>query len=108
MGAPGARARHVPGRFSHRFCFERQSARNQQRWQLRNISLLRRQANPDYQHFAAVTIPIEHVNGNFLPSISDDGRYIAFSSNRNLTNQNADGNLEIFIYDSVAPDFHSD
>jgi hypothetical protein len=45
------------------------------------------------------------VNGNFSPSISDDGRFIAFSSNRDLTNQNADGNLEIFIFDSVALGF---
>ncbi|MFN2492989.1 MAG: lamin tail domain-containing protein [Pyrinomonadaceae bacterium] len=42
------------------------------------------------------------VNGNFLPSISDDGRFIAFSSNRDLVNDNSDGNLEIFVYDSVA------
>jgi uncharacterized protein (TIGR03437 family) len=42
------------------------------------------------------------VNGNFQPSISDDGRFVAFSSNRDLANQNADGNLEIFVYDSVA------
>ncbi|HAF12607.1 MAG TPA: hypothetical protein DCK99_02670 [Blastocatellia bacterium] len=41
-------------------------------------------------------------NGNFQPSISDDGRFIAFSSNRDLTNQNSDGNFEIFIYDTVA------
>jgi Tol biopolymer transport system component len=40
-------------------------------------------------------------NGNFLPSISDDGRYVAFSSNRNLANQNADGNLEIFVFDTL-------
>ena len=40
-------------------------------------------------------------NGNFSPSISDDGRFIAFSSNRNLANQNDDGNLEIFVYDSM-------
>ena len=46
-----------------------------------------------------------HVNGNFQPSISDDGRFIAFSSNRDLANQNADGNLEIFVYDSVALSF---
>lgn len=44
-------------------------------------------------------------NGNFQPSISDDGRFIAFSSNRDLTVQNSDGNLEIFIYDSVATTF---
>ncbi|HEY3041514.1 MAG TPA: lamin tail domain-containing protein [Pyrinomonadaceae bacterium] len=45
------------------------------------------------------------VNGNFQPSISDDGRFIAFSSNRDLANQNADGNLEIVVYDSVALSF---
>src|SRR5713226_6653896 len=44
-------------------------------------------------------------NGNFQPSISDDGRFIAFSSNRDLVNQNADGNLEIFIYDTLATTF---
>src|SRR6185295_17988581 len=45
------------------------------------------------------------VNGNFNPSISDDGRYVAFSSNRNITGQNADGNLEIFVYDSSSATF---
>ena len=40
-------------------------------------------------------------NGNFQPSISDDGRFVAFSSNRNITSQNSDGNLEIFVYDSM-------
>jgi hypothetical protein len=45
------------------------------------------------------------VNGNFSPSISDDGRFIAFSSNRDLVNQNADANLEVFIYDSMALTF---
>jgi Calx-beta domain/Lamin Tail Domain/Bacterial Ig-like domain (group 2)/WD40-like Beta Propeller Repeat len=44
-------------------------------------------------------------NGNFQPSISDDGRFIAFSSNRDLAGQNADGNLELFIYDAVATTF---
>ena len=44
-------------------------------------------------------------NGNFQPSISDDGRFIAFSSNRDLTGQNADGNLEVFILDSFASSF---
>lgn len=44
-------------------------------------------------------------NGNFQPSISDDGRFIAFSSNRDLAGQNSDGNLEIFVYDSVAETF---
>ncbi len=37
--------------------------------------------------------------GNFAPSISDDGRLIAFASNRDLTGANADANLEIFLYD---------
>ena len=40
-------------------------------------------------------------NGNFAPSISDDGRFIAFTSNRDLAGQNSDGNLEIFIYDAA-------
>src|SRR6266571_9074302 len=44
-------------------------------------------------------------NGNFQPSISDDGRFIAFSSNRDFLNQNSDGNLEIFIYDTQASSF---
>jgi Tol biopolymer transport system component len=44
-------------------------------------------------------------NGNFQPSISDDGRFIAFSSNRDLANQNSDGNLEIFVYDTTAGSF---
>ncbi|HEY0004584.1 MAG TPA: lamin tail domain-containing protein [Pyrinomonadaceae bacterium] len=44
-------------------------------------------------------------NGNFRPSISDDGRFIAFTSNRDLTNLNADANLEVFIYDTLAQTF---
>lgn len=44
-------------------------------------------------------------DGNFLPSISDDGHFIAFSSNRDLANQNPDGNLEIFIYDIASLSF---
>jgi hypothetical protein len=45
------------------------------------------------------------INGNFQPSISDDGRYIAFSSNRQISGQNTDGNLEIYVYDVVAQSF---
>jgi uncharacterized protein (TIGR03437 family) len=45
------------------------------------------------------------LDGNFQPSLTDDGRFIAFSSNRNLTNQNADGNLEIFIFDTTSNTF---
>jgi Tol biopolymer transport system component len=44
-------------------------------------------------------------DGNFQPSLSDDGRFIAFSSNRNLAGRNADGNLEIFIFDTTANTF---
>jgi uncharacterized protein (TIGR03437 family) len=44
-------------------------------------------------------------SGNFQPSISDDGRYIAFSSNRQFGGQNSDGNLEIYVYDVVAQAF---
>jgi uncharacterized protein (TIGR03437 family) len=44
-------------------------------------------------------------NGNFQPSISDDGRFIAFSSNRDLAGENADGNFEVFVYDTVALSF---
>lgn len=41
-------------------------------------------------------------NGSSQPSISDEGRYIAFSSNRDLTTQNSDGNSEIFVYDTTS------
>jgi uncharacterized protein (TIGR03437 family) len=44
-------------------------------------------------------------NGNFQPSISDDGRFIAFSSNRDFRGQNLDGNLEIFVFDSLDTSF---
>ncbi len=44
-------------------------------------------------------------NGNFAPSISDDGHFIAFSSNRDLARQNPDGNREIFIYDTMTDSF---
>ncbi|PYS73845.1 MAG: hypothetical protein DMF73_04890 [Acidobacteria bacterium] len=44
-------------------------------------------------------------NGNFQPSISDDGRFIAFSSNRDFSGQNSDGNLEIFVCDVTSASF---
>ncbi|HEX8140179.1 MAG TPA: Calx-beta domain-containing protein [Pyrinomonadaceae bacterium] len=45
-------------------------------------------------------------NGNFQPSISDDGRFIAFASNRDLVSgQNADANLEVFVYDAASQGF---
>jgi len=55
------------------------------------------------------TAPVDIVNrvtqGNFQPSISDDGRFIAFSSNRDLASLNSDGNLEVFVYDAVTNTF---
>jgi uncharacterized protein (TIGR03437 family) len=38
-------------------------------------------------------------DGNFQPSISDDGALVAFASNRDLTGANPDANFEIFLYD---------
>lgn len=46
-----------------------------------------------------------HIHGNFQPSMTDDGRTIAFASNRELTGQNADGNLEIFTFDTSTNSF---
>ena len=39
-------------------------------------------------------------DGNFQPSITADGRTIAFSSNRNLGVENEDLSYEIFLYDT--------
>src|ERR1700682_4925644 len=39
-------------------------------------------------------------DGNFQPSLSDDGRFIAFASNRDFNSQNADANLEVFLFDN--------
>ena len=39
-------------------------------------------------------------DGSFQPSLSDDGRYIAFSSNRDLTGHNNELKFEIFVYDT--------
>ena len=47
-----------------------------------------------------VTVTTEAANG--LTSVSGDGTRIAFASTGNLTNQNADGNQEIFLYDAAA------
>lgn len=44
-------------------------------------------------------------DGNFQPSLSSDGRFIAFSSNRDLVGLNGDGNTEIFIYDVAAQNY---
>jgi uncharacterized protein (TIGR03437 family) len=43
--------------------------------------------------------------GNFNPSMTDDGSLIAFSSNRHLTHTNANNNLQIFLYDTRAQSF---
>ncbi|CAN5844072.1 hypothetical protein BH18ACI4_BH18ACI4_26020 [soil metagenome] len=40
-------------------------------------------------------------DGNFQPSIADDGSVVAFSSNRNLTGQNADYNFEVLTIDTT-------
>ncbi|MDQ3666502.1 MAG: hypothetical protein M3410_07970, partial [Acidobacteriota bacterium] len=40
-------------------------------------------------------------DGNFQPSITDDGSIIAFSSNRNLTGLNADHNFEVLTIDTT-------
>ncbi|MDX6693123.1 MAG: hypothetical protein QOF02_726 [Blastocatellia bacterium] len=44
-------------------------------------------------------------NGNFQPSLSDDARFIAFHSNRDLANSNADANFEIYLYDTTTQAF---
>ncbi len=51
-------------------------------------------------------ISLRHVHGNFQPSLTDDGRSIAFSSNRQLTSQNTDANLEIILYDTLTGSFN--
>lgn len=38
-------------------------------------------------------------DGSFQPSISNNGQWLAFASNRDLTGANPDANLEIFIHD---------
>ncbi len=43
--------------------------------------------------------------GNQDPSINGDGTRIAFESNRDLTGGNADGNIEIFLYDTTTNSF---
>ena len=44
-------------------------------------------------------------DGNSPPSMSDDGKTLAFASNRNLAGLNADANLEIFTYDTTTRQF---
>jgi len=40
-------------------------------------------------------------DGNFQPTVSADGRKIAFRSNRNLTGANSDLNTEVFLFESA-------
>ena len=40
-------------------------------------------------------------DGNFQPSVTADGRTIAFSSNRNLSGLNPDFSYEIYLYDTL-------
>ena len=43
--------------------------------------------------------------GNFQPSVTGDGRTIAFSSNRDLRGQNSDRSLEIYLYDTLVQSY---
>lgn len=40
-------------------------------------------------------------DGNFQPSVTGDGRTIAFSSNRDFTGENSDLSVEIFLYHTL-------
>ena len=44
-------------------------------------------------------------DGNFQPSVTGDGRTIAFSSNRDLRGQNSDRSLEIYLYDILGQSY---
>jgi Tol biopolymer transport system component len=51
---------------------------------------------------------VTHTTGDdntFDPSINSDGTRIAFSSTRDLTGSNADGNVEIFLYNATTTTF---
>jgi uncharacterized protein (TIGR03437 family) len=54
----------------------------------------------------AVDDPARRItDGCFQPSISDDGRFIAFSANRDLIGRNSDHNLEIYLFDTTTNSF---
>ena len=46
-------------------------------------------------------------DGNFQPSVTADGRTIAFSSNRNFGGQNSDLSYEIFLFDTRGPNLRA-
>ncbi|MCA1816205.1 MAG: hypothetical protein LC746_07305, partial [Acidobacteria bacterium] len=48
-------------------------------------------------HTAPADLSTRARDGNFQPSISDDGRLVAFSSNRDLNGANPDANFETFL-----------
>jgi Tol biopolymer transport system component len=51
--------------------------------------------------------PITNTTGGFAndPAVDGDGDLIAFTSNRNFTNENVDASQEVFLYDVDADDF---
>ena len=52
-------------------------------------------------HTSPDSISTRTVDGSFQPSITNDARFVAFSSNRDLVGRNADLNFEVFIFDTV-------
>jgi len=52
----------------------------------------------DTSMFTQITVTMG--GGNFAPSINSDGTLIAFVSDNNFTDNNADGNFEIFLFDT--------
>src|SRR4030095_16971264 len=44
-------------------------------------------------------------DGNYQPSLTTDGRFAVFSSNRNLTNSSAAFNFEVFVADTIDKTF---
>jgi uncharacterized protein (TIGR03437 family) len=61
-------------------------------------------------HQLTDTLPLDAsqrlTDGNFNPSMTDDGRLIAFSSNRDLTHASTDNNQHIFLYETQTRTFN--